>query len=391
MTKKDIANKFGAKVYCIGLGIVSSIGRNRQEFITNLAASSCGISSIEERNVKVGGFVFQNSATHKYVKMADQAVQEALDDVDLKPNQRMGLVLGTSLADMPVLEKMIKDSVEEKRSVSVERRHITGTMGYLASHIQRKFRITGPSYVVSNTCVSGISAIEIGCHLIKSRQVDYCLVGSIELISDLVYHGLKALNALSVSGKIRPFGAERDGIVLGEGAGFLVLGRKSKKKSYGQIVGYATTNDGTHITAPDREGRGLIKAIDRSLKMAKIEPTNLGCIFCGGTGTDYNDAMQAIAIRHLQSQSQKAIPVTSIKPLIGHTLAASGAIESIAAFLMMQDGWLAPLLPDFPVDPKMQSIPFLKKRYYGEIGKTLLIASGFTGVNGALVLGRDRH
>lgn len=390
MKQKNIRSKCGTKVYCIGLGVVSSIGGNCQEFISNLAAGNCGISGIEGESVKFGGFVLHKTVEHKYVRIADQAVQEALDDAGLKPNQRMGLVLGTSLAKMSVLEEVIKNSVHNQILYS-SRRHIMGTMDYLAIHIQRKFRITGPSYVISNTCVSGISALEIGCHLIKSGQLDYCLVGSIELISVLIYEGLKALNALSTSGKLRPFGAERDGIVLGEGVGFLVLGRKSKKRSYGQIAGYATTNDGTHLTAPDREGRGLIKAIDRSLEMAEIKPPDLDCIFCGGTGTDYNDAMQAIAIRYLQSQSRKEVPVTSIKPLIGHTLAASGCIESIAALLMMQNGWLTPLFPDYPVDPKMQAIPFLKKRYYGEISKVLLIASGFTGVNGALVLGRDRH
>lgn len=321
--------------------------------------------------------------------MAVQALQEALDDANIKPNRHMGLVLGTSLANMTVLEKRFKDSYKNGSIPVNTSRLITGTVGYLATHIRRKFKITGPSYVLSNTCVSGISAIGIGYHLINSGQVDYCVVGSVEIVSDLIYHGMKSLNALSSSNNPKPFAADRDGMILGEGAGFLVLVKNNIKRYYGKIAGYAITNDGTHLTAPDREGRGLIKAINRSMEMARIKPMELDCIFCGGTGTGYNDAMQALAIKYLQAKSQKVIPVTSIKPLTGHTLGASGTIEAIAALLMMKEGWLTSMRADYEIDPELEPIPLLKKVYHGDIKKTILISAGFTGVNGALVLRRD--
>jgi 3-oxoacyl-[acyl-carrier-protein] synthase II len=323
------------------------------------------------------------------VKITDQALQEALDDAKLKPDHRVGLVLGTSLADTTVFEKQFKDLIEKKDVTLNHSRLITGTMGYLAAHIQRKFKVSGPSYVISNTCVSGISAIGIGCHLINSGQVDYCIVGSVEIVGDLIYYGMKSLNALSASNKLKPFAAGRDGMVLGEGAGFLVLTNQKPKTSYGKILGYAITNDGTHLTAPDREGRGLIKAMERSMAMAEIKANVLDCIFCGGTGTNYNDAMQALAIQYIERKSETPIPVTSIKPLIGHTLGASGVIESIAALIMMKEGWLIPPGSNYIVEPELEPIPLLKKTYYGAIENSLLISSGFTGVNGALILRRE--
>lgn len=323
------------------------------------------------------------------MEITDQALQEALDDAKLKPDHRVGLVIGTSLANTAVFEKQIKDLIEKKDIPLNNRRLITGTMGYLAEHVRRKFKLTGPSYVVSNTCVSGISAILTGCYLINSGQVDNCIVGSVEIVSDLIYQGMKSLNALSASNKLKPFAAGRDGMVLGEGVGFLVLANQKPKTSYGKILGYAITNDGTHLTAPDREGWGLIKAIERSMIMAEIKANELDCIFCGGTGTGYNDAMQALAIRRIEEKSETVIPVTSIKHLVGHTLGASGAIESIAALMMMKEGWLLPLESDYTVDPELEPIPLLKEMYYGEIENSLLISSGFTGVNGALVLQRE--
>lgn len=346
------------------------------------------VNTKEKEKNNSEGFIVESLSQNKYVKITDQALYEALDDAKLNRNRRMGLVLGTSLANMAVFEKKINDSSKNKDIAFNSSRLITGTVGYLATHIQRKFKISGPNYVLSNTCVSGISAIGIGCHLINSGQVDYCIVGSVEIISELIYYGMKSLNALSASNKLKPFAVDRDGMALGEGAGFLILAKNNIKPYYGKIVGYAITNDGTHLTAPDREGRGLIKAIERSLEMADIKPIELKCIFCGGTGTKYNDAMQALAIKYLEAKSKTAIPVTSIKPLIGHTLGASGTIETIAALLMMKEGWLAPI-SDYTIDPELEPIPLLSKIYYGDVNKTILISSGFTGVNGALVLRRE--
>jgi 3-oxoacyl-[acyl-carrier-protein] synthase II len=379
-------------VNCTGLGSISALGGNCQELITSLEYQKCGTRFFQEGSNKTGGFVCEGLLKNKYIKMSNVALQEAIDDAGLDKKQiinnfRIGMILGTSLANIVIFEESIKASV--KRLNTNSNRLLTGIMSYLLTHLRRKYKIAGPAYILSNTCVSGINAIGLGYHLIKSGQVDCCIIGSVDIVSDFINSGMKSLNALSVRDKLQPFSANRDGMLLGEGVGFLILTNKKCEKAYGKITGYSITNDGCHLTAPDREAGGLIKAINRSLEMAGIKMEELDAIFCGGTGTGYNDAMQAVAINYIERNVSKSIPVTSIKPYIGHTLGASGTLESIAALLMMGKSWLAPIGSVYPIDPDLTPLPLLSKMFYGEINKIILFGSGFTGANGALVIERD--
>jgi 3-oxoacyl-(acyl-carrier-protein) synthase len=375
------------------LGTVNPIADDCSQFRVALSVLKKGIAKTGEAEPRVGGVVTHFSTKNKYFRMANQAMLEALNDAgisrdDLKGNPRIGMVLGTSFGNIARLEESIKNSLKKKAEAGYHP-SLSATLGYLAVYLRRKYKFSGPNYTLSNTCVSGINAIGLGFHLLNSGQVDYCIVGSIEIIGDLIYRGMKALNALGSGTRLQPFAGNRSGMILGEGAGFLIFTNQKKSKSYGAITGYAITNDGIHLTAPDRQGRGLIKAMEQSMEMAGIGAKELDGIFCGGNGTLYNDAMQALAIGHLQQQASNPIPVTSIKPLIGHTLGASGTIESIAAFLMIQSGWLIPMAPDYQLDPELTPIPLLRKKVQTPINRALLISAGFSGVNGALVLERD--
>lgn len=373
--------------------MVASVGNNCTEFTTSLLTKNSGISTRKDTN-KTGGFISQNSFKNKYFAIADQAIQEALDDAkisrnELNQNHRIGMVLGTSLANIGIFENNIRYSVKTKKTNMNNSRLITGTIGYLLLHLRRKYKISGPGYILSNTCVSGINTISLGCQLINRGQVDYCIIGSLDVISDLIYYGMKSLNALSEKKELQPFSAVRDGMLLGEGSGFIIVTNQKGKTSYGKIAGYAITNDGKHLTAPDREGKALIMAIDQSMAMAGLEVSELDCIFCGGTGTSYNDAMQAFAIKYIEKKSGISIPVTSIKSLIGHTLGASGTIESIAALIMMKKGFLISIGSNYALDPSLAPIPVIQNMLRGEINKTILLSSGFSGVNGVLVLKKD--
>lgn len=378
---------------CIGLGLVSSIGQNVSEFKQSLYQRYSGITRGEDRvdlNSNKSGAIIQGyTQREKYVKMAEQAFWEAIEDAelkiaDLKGNKRVALIVGTSLADTIVQEKYFQATLAGQKSN--EHLH-TALMGYLASHLRKKVGLKGPVYTISNTCVSGINAIALGSLLIETGQVDLCLVGSVEILGQMIFWGLESLKALSSREELQPFAMERDGIILGEGAGFMVLANSSwsKGKGIATVAGVAITNDGLHLTAPDRNGRGLIEAIQQTLKKADLEPMEIDAIFACGTGTKYNDAMQAVAIDQVWSDNAGSIPVTSVKPLIGHTLGAAGILESISILLMMQTGEVVPIGDEYEIDPEIPRIPLLHQPLNREIQTGILLGSGFSGVNGALV------
>ena len=385
-------------IYCVGMGSVTSISNNCYELSKAIYNRYCGIERIKishsENSAVAYGALIKLSTDNKYVTIAETALLEALNDagldsIQIENNKRLGVVLGTSLADTISIETFHKKSslkqLKQENTVLIT----NGLMEFLCNHICEKFKIRGPSYTVSNTCVSGLNAIGLACQLIDSGKVDFCIVGGIDIVGDLILSGLDSLKALSNRGVLEPFLLYRDGIILGEAAGFLVLSNKKRDKSYGLIRGFALSNDGVHLSAPDRKACGLIIAINKCLEMGKISAESIECIYCSGTGTKYNDSTLAIAISTIWRNKEKIIPVTSIKPLIGHTLGASGIIESMAALIMMKEGWIAPIGVDYETDPKFIYNYLLHKTEKREIRNCILFGSGFSGSNGAVVLEKD--
>ncbi len=252
-----------------------------------------------------------------------------------------------------------------------------------------RFGLTGNGICVSASCASSTIAVAHGAVLIESGRAEAVLVCCADLITEYAFSGFSALKALAPF-PCRPFDRHRQGLSLGEGAAALLLmddarARREKRHRLGTVLGWGIANDATHITAPARSGRGLVQAVNQSLKAAEIKPHEITAISAHGTGTVYNDLMELNAFR--QVFGERKLPTYSIKGAIGHTLGATGGIEVILGFKTLSTG-VAPPTIGFS-KPEEGAAGRISAGPQPVAGNYLLTTnSGFGGVNAALVLGR---
>ncbi|NNM85747.1 MAG: beta-ketoacyl-[acyl-carrier-protein] synthase family protein [Phycisphaerales bacterium] len=254
------------------------------------------------------------------------------------------------------------------------------TLDQDAAALARHAGVGGPAYCISTACTSGLSALIEAAELIKTLAAPECIAMGADVISDFVCDGFKALRALSHS-VCRPFDRHRDGLTLGSAAAATLL---CTKPSPGAVLlsGWGAAGDAAHLTAPDRAGRGLTLAIERALAMAGLRPEHIDLIFAHGTGTPFNDAMEATAFASLFPNRPC---ITAIKGLTGHTLGAAGVLETAVACRILQTGVVPPVTglenPDFP------DLNFVVGRPQTSHPRRILkTGSGFGGLNTALIL-----
>lgn len=370
-------------INCIGKGVVNAIAQNCNEFIDCLEKGQNGIKLIENREynttIEYAAYIKERKAFDYYIKKAFlEAKQDAnITDDFIRGNNRVGVILGSSLGDA---------SIYSRKCIEKDYTHMTNAMG----EIKELYKIKGPMYVVSNTCVSGVNAILIAMKLIELGMIDICFVGGCDIISDYIISGLESMNALSDNAYLSPFSKNRNGMILGEGAGFLVLSKSAELRDEDKIKiksGFVS-NDASHLTAPERNGKGLKIAINESLKMAKVIPEEIDCVFCCGNGTVYNDEVQAKVINDIWVKKHCDVLVTSVKPYIGHSLGASGVIECIGMILMMERNILIPISEKTDYDDTIPRINLLHKKIRRKVNNAILLSVGFSGTNGALIIGR---
>ena len=254
--------------------------------------------------------------------------------------------------------------------------------------LRRRLGLTTPGFTVSAACASGSIALGRGAQLIASGAATSVLVVGFDALSEFIFSGFSALQALS-PGPCAPFDRARSGLTLGEGAAALLLAsperaRREGREPVGELLGWAASNDAVHITAPARDSRGLIQAIGAALARAGIGPDDVGGVSAHGTGTIYNDLMELNAFRAVFGEQRP--PVYGVKGALGHTLGAAGAIETVVALRALAAG-VAPGTVGFK-DPDPAAGGMVHPEATPLRGQRILLTnSGFGGVNGALVLG----
>jgi 3-oxoacyl-[acyl-carrier-protein] synthase II len=258
----------------------------------------------------------------------------------------------------------------------------------LGAALRRRLGLTTPGFTVSAACASGSSALGRGARLIASGAAASVLVVGFDALSEFIFSGFSALQALS-HGPCMPFDRGRSGLTLGEGAAALLLAspdraRRQGCEPVGELLGWSASNDAVHITAPARDSRGLIQAIRAALAQAGVEPGDVGGVSAHGTGTIYNDLMELNAFRAVFGE--RDVPVYGVKGALGHTLGAAGAIETVIALRALAAGVVPGTVGFKDPDPAaagmvhQEPVPLRASR-------VLLTNSGFGGVNAALVLG----
>jgi 3-oxoacyl-[acyl-carrier-protein] synthase II len=250
-----------------------------------------------------------------------------------------------------------------------------------AAALARELGLGGPLLVPSVACASGTAAIGLGLDLIRSGRAPAVLCGGADRLTDFIVRGFASLRALDPDGPARPFDRCRAGLSLGEGAAFLVL--EPGGRPLARVAGFGMAADAVHMTAPDREGRGAARAIAAALADAGLEARAVELVSAHGTGTPFNDAMEA---RALARAGVAHAPVQGIKGAIGHTLGAAGAIEAILCVRALESGLVPPTVGLEEPDPALELDVVHGQPRAVQPRVALSTSSGFGGMNAAVLL-----
>lgn len=262
---------------------------------------------------------------------------------------------------------------------------------YVATFIAEKYGLTGPVCTFSTACSSSAGAIIKAAELIKSGSCDAAVAGGIDIASDTTLDGFNSLEAISE--KItNPFSRNRSGITLGDGAAFFVLSKEPLDDSFPAInlLGYGESCDAHHMTSPDPSGVGAKKAMEKALSSANIKPEEVDYINLHGTGTKFNDSMEAKAVDAVFGAYK--VHCSTTKPITGHTLGAAGALELAICFAAVTNNALPPQIWDGVFDDEMPKLDFVSKNNSLNQGKVKICISNsfaFGGANACLVIKKE--
>ena len=260
-----------------------------------------------------------------------------------------------------------------------------------ADYIARRLGLADNGININAACASSTLALARGAELIAAGNAEVVLVCAADIVSEFVFSGFSSLQALAAD-SCRPFDGDRDGLTLGEGAAAVVLmsaaaARRYRRRRLGRLRGWGSANDANHITAPARDGSGLVRAVRQALVCAAAQGSEVSAISAHGTGTVYNDAMEMCAFRQLFPG--RHIPTASIKGATGHTLAAAGALEVALALCSLDQGLVPPTCGLRRVDDAADGWVAAAPQPFATDGLLLSTNSGFGGVNAALLLQKE--
>lgn len=320
-----------------------------------------------------------NSLTNAYGR-TNQLIATCLDslraplDRALKTYSphRIGVIMGASVSGMSEMERVYSNQ-DELNQTTDRILEIANPAKFIASALH----LTGPTFVISTACSSSSKALASAARLLQSDIIDFAICGGIDSASAFTLSGFDSLGALS-HGQCQPFGANRDGINLGEGGAIFLLSREPS--SY-ELAGWSETSDGYHISSPDPLATQVKKAMLDALEMAKVDSVDY--INAHGTGTIHNDAMEGLAIESVFTKSPPW--VSSTKSLTGHTLGGAGALEAAICLLAMQTDRIPIHRLDSPIDKAFSKLKLALSPCSAKLGVTLSNSFAFGGNNAVLV------
>jgi len=335
----------------------------------------------------------------RFVQLAIVAAREAVADSGLDPaswdGTRVGVVLGCGLGGVATWEE------QHRRLLDRGPTHVSAMLipmlvpNMVAGQLAIEFGATGPSFVTATACASGATAIGTARELLRNGTCDVIITGGSEAgVSPLIVTGFAQMGALSKrlhdpAAASRPFDRDRDGFVIGEGAGILVLERAEDARSRGarihaRLLGYGATADAHHATAPDPAGTAVERALSLALADAGVGPGDVDHVNAHGTSTPLNDAAEAKVLRrHLGDRPA----VTSTKGVVGHTLGAAGAIEAAFTVLAVEHGVVPPTANVDSLDPVVEIDVVTKAPRTQPVDVAVSNSFGFGGQNSVLVFG----
>ena len=387
----------GRRVVITGLGVVASCGNGAQAFWEGLFTEPAPGRQRPVTGLDVSAIFGPRELRRadRFVQMAasaaDQAVADAggADAMRGSP-ERAGAYVGTGVGGLDTIceqDRVLIDKGANRVSPFLVPMIMCNRA---AADISMRYDLRGPCETTVTACAAGTQSIANAARLVAMGRCDVMIAGASEApLSDLGVAGFANMTALTSSGISRPFDADRDGFVIGEGAGVVVLEEHDRARArgahiYAEIAGAASTADAHHITAPAPDGAGAARCMELALADAGIAPGDVAHINTHGTSTPPGDAAEAEAIRKVFGPAGP--PVTSIKGVLGHTLAAAGAIEAVAVALTIEHRTLPPTAGTKRLDPSFELDVVTGGPRPWEPGPVVSNSFGFGGHNGSLVI-----
>ncbi len=409
------------RVVITGLGCVTALAESADELFTAVCEGKSGVSRIESFDtsaypVRFGGEVKDFDVTQymdqreskrmdRFTQFASAAASQAVKDSGLDLSRedlsRIGVVVGTGIGGISEIEqqhiRLLKKGPGKVSPFCVPRLMANAASGTIAI----SYGLRGPNYCVLSACASGNHAIGEAFSNIVYGRSDVMITGGAEAaLTPVGLASFCAARSLSLRNDdppaaSRPFDRDRDGFVLSEGAGILMLeeethARKRGARIYAELLGYSATDDGYHITAPLPDGNGAAEAMKLALADAGLSTEKIDYINAHGTGTELNDIAESSAIKHVFGEHAYKIPVSSTKSCLGHLLGATGAVELIVCVKAINESTIPPTInlehQDERCDLKMDYVPLQARE--AKINVALSNSFGFGGHNACLVVGK---
>ena len=417
------------RVVVTGLGALTPLGTTLEEFWTGLREGRSGIGPITKFDVgvkdergeyryatRIAGEI-RNFDPLKYIDKKEvrrldpylqyaiatsaMAVEDAGLDTGKVESTRFGVLIGSGIGGISTLiegQKVLDTKGADRVSPFIVPMLIINMASGLVS---MRFGAKGPNSSVVTACATGNHAIGDAARMIQRGDADVMIAGGAEaIIIPITIAGFCAMKAMSTRNDdpqkaSRPFERDRDGFVPGEGAGIVVieeLGHAIRRDAriYGEVIGYGMTGDAHHMTAPDPEGDGAMRAMAAALADAGIAPSDVGYVNAHGTSTPYNDKFETIAIKRVFGDHARKLAVSSTKSMTGHLLGAAGGIEAIATLLALHHGVLPPTINYEQPDPEcdLDYIPNHARKQ--DVEMAISNAFGFGGTNATLAFKKYR-
>ncbi len=405
------------RVVITGIGPITPIGIGKEKYWNSLIEGKSGIGKItcfdaEDFSVKIAGqvddFCPEDYMDKKQAKKMDRFAQFAvagteiaikdsemnLDKIDKK---RVGVIIGSGVGGIQTFEKE-HTKLLEKGPKRISPFFIPMMISNMApGQVSMFFGFKGPSFTITTACSSGTHAIGESFRMIQNGTADIIITGGSEAsVCPMAVAGFSSMRALSTRNEeperaSRPFDKNRDGFVVGEGAGLIVLEElkhalKRDAHIYGEIVGYGITSDAYHITEPEPEGEGAADAMRLALEDGKVDYRSVDYINAHGTSTYYNDKLETLAIKNVFKEHAHEISISSTKSMTGHLLGAAGGIEAIATVLTVERGIIHPTVNyEFP-DEECDLDYTPNKSKIRDVKYALSNSFGFGGHNGSILI-----
>lgn len=375
-----------ARTFVSHNNILSNLGFDSETVVAEIINGKSGLEKFNNANLLPEPFcasmitseVIRNEFSNigdpsKYTKLEQMmllSLKKAIVASNIPLNEKVGLIISTTKGNIDVLEKT--SNFPESRVYLSE----------LGKTVQRFFEFKNEAIVLSNACVSGILAISVAKRLVSEGKYDHVFIASGDLVTKFTLAGFQSFQALSAE-PCKPYDKNRTGINLGEVAASALITSSAANlpKEAVEILGDATCNDANHISGPSRTGEGLFRSVQVALNEAKLRPSQIDYISAHGTATPFNDEMEAIAFNRLGLEQ---VPLHSLKGYFGHTLGASGLLETIVGMHALEKNMLfsSKGFSDLGVSKKINVI---KNNTAANLAVFLKTASGFGGCNTAAV------